>query len=600
MDAAHAQGRCAPPEQMELFKERKAAQAPGPVDFWPKNFRDFTTIPRDYQRRIALSALRRGEDGKPVSTLVVLPTDSGKTLIAEMVAGNKLDEGRVIFIAHNGPLVRQQAKDFALHLDLPEEQIAVVTGGLTGPEERSMIYAGRPLVTVATSHVVARDIDSGRLSLEGVSMVISDESHYSIGEHPHNVVARAAIKAGIPRLALTASPGDSYEKIMTVVGNLGIDNIEIVHGGSKEIERYLPSTQHIRKDAELPLLFTQIRTRIIELSCNALSELDRMGMLDRQADLFSQGPAPGQRSVGVEEASKLMRYSGLESIKSRINRRRPKERTRGVPYYELGDEAKRAMHAVSLHAELMFYHDLLGLFETQSLWVGIRHIDNTIYGLRSGTVINNVRREAKSEDRPLNAREIRQLARIGSEMSKSFKRRIRDNERFMSMYRYIADNMGTLPEHPKVSLFKETVLGHPGMKFVVFTESRDQVKYLGRVARSIGVEASLLLGKSDGVTEADQNNAIAAFREDRSKLLISTRAGREGIDIPEANVINYDQVSSAIASIQRRGRARGGRPVKIIDFVTLGTSDEYHFNHANRAREVMQRALERLRREMEG
>ena len=90
---------------------------------------------RDYQRNIAASCLQR-------STLVVLPTGMGKTVIAARVIAEVLRGrgGKVLFLAPTKPLVEQHAA--YLKGVLTVERIAVFTGEVTPPEERELLWRG--------------------------------------------------------------------------------------------------------------------------------------------------------------------------------------------------------------------------------------------------------------------------------------------------------------------------------------------------------------------------------------------------------------------------------------------------------------------------
>jgi ERCC4-related helicase len=66
---------------------------------------------RDYQANIAAAAMKE-------STLVVLPTGMGKTIVALMVIGDTFlkGKGKVLFLAPTKPLVEQHAGFLRKHL----------------------------------------------------------------------------------------------------------------------------------------------------------------------------------------------------------------------------------------------------------------------------------------------------------------------------------------------------------------------------------------------------------------------------------------------------------------------------------------------------
>ena len=79
---------------------------------------------REYQRAIAKSALES-------NTLVVLPTGLGKTIVALLVAVERLSmfaDGKVLVLAPTRPLVLQHARFFKEHLVGHEVSSATLTG----------------------------------------------------------------------------------------------------------------------------------------------------------------------------------------------------------------------------------------------------------------------------------------------------------------------------------------------------------------------------------------------------------------------------------------------------------------------------------------
>ncbi len=85
---------------------------------------------RAYQVNIARACLER-------STLVVLPTGMGKTVVAAMVIGEVLRSkgGKILFLAPTKPLVEQHAA--SLRDMLVVDRIELFTGEATAPEDRS-------------------------------------------------------------------------------------------------------------------------------------------------------------------------------------------------------------------------------------------------------------------------------------------------------------------------------------------------------------------------------------------------------------------------------------------------------------------------------
>jgi len=117
------------------------------------------TAPRKYQAAIAESALARG------STLAVLPTGIGKTLIAVLVIEKMMGKGRVLFLSPTKPLCEQHAKTISdeLRLGQDSDSLRLVTGS-TPAKKRPGLWNAK--ICVSTPQTVENDIKAGRIKIE--------------------------------------------------------------------------------------------------------------------------------------------------------------------------------------------------------------------------------------------------------------------------------------------------------------------------------------------------------------------------------------------------------------------------------------------------
>ncbi len=597
--------------QEELFSVHVPG---GGSHFVPRHFRAGTLAPRDYQVEIALSALKRDRFGAPVSTLVVLPTALGKTFIAAMVADAKLDEGRIIFAVPTSPLTLQHRKYlkgeeiqssksdtnlmerevyFKGVFNLAEGDILSVTGEEYGKGKRKELYSVPPKILIATSQVLSRDIAAGRLSLKGCSLLILDEAHNAVGGHSHSKLAWQARDNNVPILALTASPGDSINEIVKLISGLGVNNIEIRRREDHDIAPYVQNVVFVRKEAVLPTLFTHIRNCIHDLAAEPLAELGKMGILGRALANEAYGGMRfefSQLEKGMVEPSSIhhiLKFGILDRMEREVKRKLVG--LQGSNWHEpsflicgLGEAAAQPIagagklalnHAQSLIIELFMYERMLRLFETESIHAGLKFIENNFYG---GSTIRKVPK---------------------------YKQRIACNLRFKRMYDYLKHTVDAASENPKIKLFKgvleEYKVGEGKARFICFTEYKEQAFYLKSIADGMSINAGVLCGKGNGVTEKDRTRIIEDFKAGRNHLLISTPAGQEGLDMPSANVINYDQVGTAIRSTQRNGRAARTEPAVVVNLVALDTADTALMGRAEAARERMARSLIMLKRDFD-
>src|SRR5207245_1493807 len=142
-----------------------------------------TVEERAYQVNIARACLER-------STLVVLPTGIGKTVIAAMVIAEVLRRrgGRILFLAPTKPLVEQHAA--SMRKVLVVDRITLFTGEATAPEDRELLWRENKII-VSTPQVIRNDVRAERISLDDVSLIVFDEAHRAVGDYAYVDVAAA-------------------------------------------------------------------------------------------------------------------------------------------------------------------------------------------------------------------------------------------------------------------------------------------------------------------------------------------------------------------------------------------------------------------------
>lgn len=180
---------------------------------------------RKYQTDIAKTC---GEK----STLVVLPTGMGKTIVALLVIAEKIKEGKVLFLAPTKPLVEQHynfLKNFLL-----EDRITIFTGEVP-PRKRQKMWKNNKII-VSTPQVIQNDIISGKICLDDVSLIVFDEAHRATGEYAYVFITE---KYNGLVLGMTASPGSSANAILEVCNNLKIKGVEIRSEYDPDVREYV-------------------------------------------------------------------------------------------------------------------------------------------------------------------------------------------------------------------------------------------------------------------------------------------------------------------------------------------------------------------------
>ncbi|MEM4265425.1 MAG: DEAD/DEAH box helicase family protein, partial [Thermoplasmata archaeon] len=169
---------------------------------------------REFQVNIAKECLSE-------STLVVLPTGLGKTVVALLVIADVLMKkgGRILFMAPTKPLVDQHAA--FLRKNLLIESVSTFTGEM--PPDRRVNDWKSARIIVSTPQVVENDIDSGTVPLKDFSLLIFDEAHRAVGDYSYvRIGGRYTAENDDPLvLGMTASPGYDLDKVAEVCRNLG-------------------------------------------------------------------------------------------------------------------------------------------------------------------------------------------------------------------------------------------------------------------------------------------------------------------------------------------------------------------------------------------
>ena len=158
-------------------------------------------------------------------------------------------------------------------------------------------------------------------------------------------------------------------------------------------------------------------------------------------------------------------------------------------------------------------------------------------------------------------------------------------------------------EHPKVgmvvSLLKREL---NGQHVIVFAQYRSTARMLTRILTTNEIAAKEFVGKGVGVTQAQQQAILAAFRDSEFNVLVATSIGEEGLDVPAVDaVVFYEPIPSEIRNIQRKGRAGRMKLGRIFILVAKGTKDEAYLFISRvkerRMRDNIARIKERMDRE---
>jgi len=480
--------------------------------------------PREYQQKIFETCTKK-------NCLVVLPTGLGKTLIALMLAIErmKLFPGeKVVFLAPTKPLAEQHLNYFKKHLPELFGSLELFTG-MVEPEERKKIWQTADII-FSTPQCVSNDVSKGLYDLEDVCLLVEDEAHRCIRNYSYNYLAKKYTETSRhPRiLGLTASPGSDESKINEICKNLSIEEVELRKRESSDVSPYLQELEFEKIIVELPQNFKTMREGLLRILNRYVDEL-------RNRKVF-YGP------LTKTELIKLQKKLILSIAK--------------------GNRNYNNLLAASACAQAIKLQHSLELLETQ-----------TLYGF------NKYLRDLYNQAAKKQNKGVAKLV-LKPEFNLVF---ITSNELLTKEV-----------EHPKVNVLKEIVekefLKNPKTKMIIFSQFRETAKLLCKNLNTIkGAKAKVFVGQAkkegSGLSQKEQKSIIKEFSNRDINILCATSIGEEGLDIPEVNaVIFYEPVPSAIRAIQRAGRTARLMKGKLIILITRQTKDEAHF-YISRAKE---------------
>lgn len=494
--------------------------------------------PRKYQEEIAKTCIEK-------NTLVVLPTGLGKTLIALMVTIERMKKyptEKILILAPTKPLAEQHVESFKKNLPELFADIELFTGTIK-PEKRKQIWNTADII-FSTPQCIANDIKNRLYNLTNVSLLIEDEAHRCVRNYDYNFIAKEYLKkARHPRLiGLTASPGSDGQKIREICQNLSIEEVELRTRESPDVKEYLQELEFEKRELNLPAEFIEIGSILKEIYTNYTDELRKKN--------FLYGPD-----------NKITLLMLLKKIGSQMSR---------------GVHSPQSYMAMSSCAQAVKISHAIELLETQTLETFHKYMKN---------LYNQAEKK-----------QSRGVVRLVSK--KEF------NVAFALSNKLLIQGQ----EHPKteeiIRIIRDEKKINPETKIIVFTHFRDTATVISRNLNKLaGIKSKVFVGQAKkegvGLSQKDQKKIIEEFREKKINVLCATCIAEEGLDIPEVNsVIFYEPVSSAIRSIQRRGRTARLSKGKLIILITKGTKDEYSY-YASRSREKkMTKQIEKIKEEL--
>ncbi len=491
---------------------------------------------RAYQVNISKSAAEG-------STLVVLPTGMGKTVIALMVIADRLSkkDGKILFLAPTKPLVEQHAS--FLREFLLSGPVDVFTGE-TPPEERALAWKSAKIIA-STPQVISNDIISGKIDLREVTMIVFDEAHRATGNYAYVFIAEKFKETGGLTLGMTASPGSNAKEILEVCETLGITRVEIRSEYDDDVMPYVQDVAIKWIRVDMPEQVRQISQALRRALVRQLRVLQSFGLM-RKSDRVS--------------TKEILEVQGR--IQGRLRS------SKGKPSHSL-------FHAASVQACAMAINHALELAETQ----GISALQSYFDRMKEKASSKGA---SKASKMALNDPDMKEAMSIAG--SVDF-----EHPKLARVLDVISEQFGNKKDS----------------RAIVFTHYRDTSELVTSALSMVdGIKPVKFVGQASkgadkGLKQKQQIEIIQKFREGEFNVLVATSVGEEGLDIPQTDlVLFYEPVPSEIRTIQRRGRTGRKMPGKVVILITRATRDEAYYWSSRNKEYSMKRELEKLRDEL--
>ncbi|XP_032827686.2 antiviral innate immune response receptor RIG-I [Petromyzon marinus] len=502
----------------------------------PKSVKCGNVSLRQYQAELAESALK----GK--NSIIVAPTDSGKTFVALAICDEHLRQRsgkgpKVIFLAPTLPVFQQQYERFRKHYQDESNRVSVgrVAGGAETPEPLDLQLKNND-VLIMTPQTLLNGLEKNNVcAIVDFSLIIFDECHHTCKNHPYNVIMQhyLGVKHGpsappLPQIVgLTASVGVGENKslqgaidhVLMLCANMDSCVISTVQRNLSELAQFVPIAQHN---------ILQVGRRRADPFADIIKDI-----MAKVEDLLLSLNLPDS----VPELKKE-KERGTQQYEQWVIKVQREGSMISIPDKEL--EQKLCWSIFSCTSHLRKYNDALFINEDTRAKDAMNYLEKFFASLDPEGFID-----------------------IDETLANFFKEKLHDLQSCLNN----PEN-----ENPKLLKLEEILRDEYQMnaatKSILFVKTRAISEAMESWINEIKTELphlkpSKLIGRAkskhhEGMTLNQQSGAVDEFREEQgSNLLIATSVADEGLDIQRCNlVLLYDYVGNVIKSVQTRGRGR--------------------------------------------
>ncbi|MEE1129385.1 MAG: DEAD/DEAH box helicase [Methanobrevibacter sp.] len=491
---------------------------------------------RLYQQILAGDVLKKG------NTMVVAPTALGKTIVAILVAADRLHKvknSKVLILAPSKPLAIQHEESFKEFLTLPCTSIT----GAVKTDERVKRW-GESRIICATPQTVESDLLNGRYDLSNVSLMVFDECHHGVGSYSYVYLASRYVQESKFNLilGLTASPGSDKAKIKEVCQNLYIQNIVVKTEEDTDVKPYFNPVEIDWVRVKMSDELQKIKENVDKALKIRLKALKNMGVI---------------RTVSVGKVDILKARGRIQGEIARTT-----------------NPNKDLFQAISILSAVINLQHAQELIETQ----GVSTFNKYVARLR--------KKKTKAAKSLMWDDNFSRAVRLAKEAEKHGW----EHPKLRELSKILKKELGSSDGQTKLQSTRFTDKeDDSSSKIIVFTQFRDTLEMIHQKLEKEGIKSAKFFGQAakdgeKGLTQKQQKAIIKSFRMGEYDVLLSTSVAEEGIDIPAVDlVILYEPVPSEVRMIQRRGRTGRKRTGRVKVLITNGTRDEaYYWSSVNK------------------
>ena len=501
---------------------------------------ELNLTPREYQESIYKTA-------KEKDCLVILPTGTGKTLIALMLTINRFKKyplQKILILAPTKPLIEQHYESFKKSLPEDWADMQLFTGKTAGPK-RKEIWETAEFV-FSTPQCISNDLKKGLYGLDEVSLLVVDECHRCLKNYAYNFITQKyKTQASNKRvLALTASPGGDKKTIKEVCENLGVEAVEIRTRDSPDVKPYLQDLEFEKIEVDFPASFMEIKILLEVIYYRKVSELKHRGIF-----------------FGTPTKTMLLKTQGrlIQDIKKKKDMNK--------------------MLAMSATATALKISHALTLLETQTVSSFIAYLKDLFQ--------QAAEKKSRGVERLTKSPEFAKAFSLSQVLNQEHPKLIRLKE-----------------------IVKEQFEEDPKSKIIIFAQFRETVLTISETLNKLpGIKAENFVGqaikehgkgKTTGLKQKEQKAMIEKFKSGEINVLVATSIAEEGLDIPEVSeVIFYEPIPSAIRKIQRAGRTARLSKGKLKILITKKTLDETFHYVAQSKEKRMHSAIQEIKKDFD-